>query len=221
MKLLYLFSNNNFNLIAKKEMQKIMTSNSKVLCFSGSDYKWQIKNTKELSQGGRYYKEQYEPFKDLNIIEDNFYIVKPQDDKEIVKSKLHNCDIIFLAGGHMSVLEYILKQFEVWNLLKIYDKHIIGVSAGALIQLDHYDITPYIDEEYNYYEKCNGLGLIKNMRLIVHYNDNYDKHHEILKHITDEIVTEMSISNKDIMLVALSNNEGMLVNDNVIKFIGE
>lgn len=221
MKLLYLFSNNNFNLIAKKEMQKIMTSNSKVLCFSGSDYKWQIENTKELSQGGRYYKEQYEPFKDLNIIEDNFYIVKPQDDKEIVKSKLHNCDIIFLAGGHMSVLEYILKQFEVWNLLKIYDKHIIGVSAGALIQLDQYNVTPYIDKDYDYYEIYNGLGLIKNLRLIVHYHDDYDKHHEVFQRITDEIVEEMSISNKDIMLVALSDSEGMLVNNNSIKFIGE
>ena len=221
MKLLYLFSNNNFNLIAKKEMQKIMTSNSKVLCFSGSDYKWQIENTKELSQGGRYYKEQYEPFKDLNIIEDNFYIVKPQDDKEIVKSKLHNCDIIFLAGGHMSVLEYILKQFEVWNLLKIYDKHIIGVSAGALIQLDQYNVTPYIDKDYDYYEIYNGLGLIKNLRLIVHYHDDYDKHHEVFQRITDEIVEEMAISNKDIMLVALSDSEGMLVNNNSIKFIGE
>lgn len=219
--MLALFSNNNFNIIARKEMKKIITPDSKVLCFSGSDYEWQIDNTEELSQGGRYYKEQYEPFKDLNVTENYFYIVKPQDDKNTIKSRLHNCDIIFLAGGHMSVLEYILKQFEVWNLLKIYDKHIIGVSAGALIQLDQYDITPYIDKDYDYYETCNGLGLVKNLRLIVHYHDDYDKHHEVFQHIADEIVEEMSISNKDIMLVALSDSEGMLVNDNSIKFVGE
>ena len=68
-------------------MEKIINSNSKVLCFSGADYNWQINNPKELQQGGKYYKEQYEPFKDFGVTEEHFYIVHPNDDKETIKSK--------------------------------------------------------------------------------------------------------------------------------------
>ena len=52
----------------------------------------------------------------------------------------------------MESLEILLKEFDLWNLIKIVDKHIIGVSAGALIQLDKYNITPYIDVDYDYYD---------------------------------------------------------------------
>ena len=211
-KLLALFSSNDFS-IAENEFKKILNENTKILCFSGADYNWQINNPKELQQGGKYYKEQYEPFKDFSVTEDHFYIVHPKDDKETIKSRFTYCDVIFLAGGHMCVLEQLLNNFGLWKLIKMCDKHIIGVSAGALLQLDKYDITPYIDKDYDYYEECYGLGLIKNLRLIVHYHDDYDKHQEILDYLTDKIVDEMYDTNKDIMLIALSDNEGIIIDD--------
>lgn len=211
-KLLFLFSNDDFS-IAENEFKKILNENTKVLCFSGADMDWQINNPKELLQGGNYYNERYEPFKDFGVTEDHFYIVHPKDDKETIKNRFTYCDIIFLAGGHMCVLEQLLNNFGLWKLIKMCDKHIIGVSAGALIQLDKYDITPYIDKDYDYYEVCEGLGLVKNLRLIVHYKDDYDKHHEIIQYLTDIIVEEMYESNKDIMLIALSDNEGIVIDD--------
>ena len=69
------------------------------------------------------------------------------------------------------------------------------------------------DKDYDYYEECYGLGLIKNLRLIVHYHDDYDKHQEILDYLTDKIVDEMYDTNKDIMLIALSDNEGIIIDD--------
>lgn len=211
-KLLALFSSNDFS-IAENEFKKILNENTKVLCFSGADMDWQINNPKELLQGGNYYNERYEPFKDFGVTEDHFYIVHPKDDKETIKSRFTYCDIIFLAGGHMCVLDQLLNNFGLWKLIKMCDKHIIGVSAGALLQLDKYDITPYIDKDYDYYEVCEGLGLVKNLRLIVHYKDDYDKHHEIIQYLTDIIVEEMYESNKDIMLIALSDNEGIVIDD--------
>ena len=101
-KLLALFSSNDFS-IAENEFKKILNENTKILCFSGADYNWQLDNKKELQQGGKYYKEQYEPFKDFGVTDDHFYIVSPTDDKETIKSRFSYCDIIFLAGGHMCV----------------------------------------------------------------------------------------------------------------------
>ena len=194
-------------------MEKIINSNSKVLCFSGADYNWQLDNKKELQQGGRYYKEQYEPFKDFGVTEDHFYIAHPKDDKETIKSKFTYCDIIFLAGGHMCVLEQLLNDFNLWNIIKISDKNVIGISAGALIQLEKYDITPYIDDDYNYYDTCKGLGLVKDLRLIVHYNNERKEHQEILQYLTDLVIDEMCETNKDIMVVALSDNEGIIIDN--------
>lgn len=211
-KLLALFSSNDFS-IAENEFKKILNENTKVLCFSGADMDWQINNPKELLQGGNYYNEQFEPFEKFNVSKDHFYIVHPNDDIEMVKSRFTYYDTILLSGGHMSVLEELIRHFNLFTLIKVMDKNVIGISAGALIQLDKYDITPYIDKDYDYYEVCEGLGLVKNLRLIVHYKDDYDKHHEIIQYLTDIIVEEMYESNKDIMLIALSDNEGIVIDD--------
>ena len=210
--MLFLFSNDDFS-IAENEFKKVLNENTKVLCFSGADMDWQINNPKELLQGGNYYNERYEPFKDFGITEDHFYIVHPKDDKETIKSRFTYCDIIFLAGGHMCVLDQLLNNFGLWKLIKMCDKHVIGVSAGALIQLDKYNITPYIDPYYDYYDTCTGLGLLKDVRLIVHYRHDYDKHREILQHISAETAEEMSETNKDIMIVTLSDTEGIIVDE--------
>ena len=56
--MLFLFSNNNFDKYAKEELENIFTPETRVLCFSGANIRWQIDNKKELLQGGRYYEEE-------------------------------------------------------------------------------------------------------------------------------------------------------------------
>ena len=210
--MLFLFSSNDFS-IAENEFKKILNENTKVLCFSGANMDWQINNPRELLQGGNYYNEQFEPFERFNVSKDHFYIVHPNDDIEMVKSRFMHCDTILLSGGAMSVIETLLNYFGLWTLMKVSDKHIIGVSAGALIQLEKYDITPYIDDDYNYYDTCKGLGLVKDLRLIVHYNNERKEHQEILQYLTDLVIDEMCETNKDIMVVALSDNEGIIIDN--------
>ena len=210
--MLFLFSSNDFS-IAENEFKKVLNENTKVLCFSGADYNWQINNPKELLQGGNYYNEQYKPFERFNVYKDHFYIVHPNDDAKTIKSRFKYADVIFLAGGHMESLEILLKQFNLWNIIKISDKNVIGISAGALMQLEKYDITPYIDDDYDYYDTCKGLGLVKDLRLIVHYNNERKEHQEILQYLTDLVIDEMCETNKDIMVVALSDNEGIIIDN--------
>ena len=79
--------------------------------------------------------------------------------------------------------------------------------------MDKYNITPYIDKDYDYYDTCTGLGLVKDLRLIVHYRYGYDKHREILQHVSDEVIEEMADTNKDIMIAVLSDTEGIIVDE--------
>ena len=45
--MLALFSNNNFDKYAKEELESIFTPETRVLCFSGSDIRWQMDNREE------------------------------------------------------------------------------------------------------------------------------------------------------------------------------
>ena len=45
--MLFLFSNNNFDKYAKEELENIFTPETRVLCFSGSDIRWQTDNRED------------------------------------------------------------------------------------------------------------------------------------------------------------------------------
>ena len=218
--MLGLFSNNNFNTIARQDLKQIMDEHTRVLCFSASDLEWQFSNRHESQPGGRYYSEQYEPFKDLGIVEDNFYIVHPSDDIEDVQNLFRECDVVVLLGGFMEVLEETLKYFELWDMMKITGKHVIGISAGTLISLEKYNVTPYIDDYYKDYYMAEGLGLLKDCRVIVHWDCKKYRHKHILKYVVDSTVNEMIDSQKDIVVITLSDTEGMIVKNGFIKMVG-
>lgn len=219
--MLGLFSNNNFNTFAKNELKHILNERSRVLCFSASDLKWQYNNRIEFQPEGRYYGEQYAPFKDFGVKEDNFYIVHPTDDIEDVKNLFREADVIVLLGGFMEVLEQTLIYFDLWDVMKVTGKHVIGTSAGAFIMLDKYIVTPYVDMYYNDYYTAEGLGLLKDCRLLVHWNKDYDKHQDILQYVVDEAVNEMVDSQKDIIVITLSDEEGIIVKNNYITMVGK
>ena len=219
--MLGLFSNNNFNEIAKHELKKVLNKRARVLCFSASDIEWQYNNRAESQPEGRYYSEQYAPFKDFGVKEDNFYIVHPTDDKEDIQNLFREADVIVLLGGFMEVLEQTLKHFDLWDIMKVTGKHVIGTSAGAFIMLDKYIVTPYVDMYYNDYYTAEGLGLLKNCRLLVHWDKNRDEHQEILDYVVDEVIEEMVDSQKDIMVITLSEEEGIIVKNGFMTMVGK
>lgn len=219
--MLGLFSNNNFNEIARNELRKVINKHARVLCFSASDMEWQYKNRIESQPEGRYYSEQYAPFKDMGVKEDNFYIVHPADDIEDVKNLFREADVIVLLGGFMEVLEQTLKHFELWDMMKITGKHVIGISAGAMISLDKYIVTPYIDMYYNDYYVAEGLGLLKNCRIIVHWDRHRKDHQDVLDYVVEEVVNEMVDSQKDIMVITLSEEEGIIVKNGFMTMVGK
>ncbi len=219
--MLGLFSNNNFNVIARNELEKVLNKRSRVLCFSASDLEWQFNNRIESQPEGRYYSEQYAPFKDMGVKEDNFYIVHPSDDIEDIQNLFREADVIVLLGGFMEVLEETLKHFDLWDMMKITGKHVIGTSAGAFIMLDKYIVTPYVDMYYNDYYTAEGLGLLKDCRLLVHWHNDRKEHQHILQYVVDETVNEMVDTQKDIIVITLSEEEGIIVTNNYITMVGK
>lgn len=204
-----LFSNSIFP--QRKEMRDLIKPHSKVICFSASDIKWQRNNLDEMYINGRYFNDQYAPFREFGIDRGDFYIVTPYDKKEFVHWKLEHSDLVVLLGGQMEDLECTLKFYEVWD--KLEGRDIIGISAGALVLCDEYYILPHIDGYYNWHDKAKGIGLVQKYRLLVHFQDTKEHWDNYLR------VLVGCLNGKGIPVI-LSDDEGILVNGNSIKYVG-
>lgn len=221
--MLLLFSNNNIDTAAREQLEKRINSNTKVLCFSGSLLIWQTLNPNEFKPEGNYFTQQFEPFKNLGVKEENFTIVHPLDNKQDVRDTFYESDIIVFLGGYMEALEDILIKFDLWITIQqkkyVIEKDYIGFSAGAMIMLDKYNITPYIDPEYNYYSIREGLGLLKDCRIIVHFNEEFELHQIVLNSVILNTIEEMAETNRDIITVALSDHEGIMYHNDELKVL--
>ena len=67
---------------------------------------------------------------------------------------------------------------------------------------------------------AEGLGLLKDCRVVVHWDCKQYRHQHILKHVVDSTVNEMIDSQKDIVVITLSDTEGMIVKNGFIKMVG-
>src|SRR5690606_33692111 len=110
-----------------------------------------------------------EPFKPYGIKEENIsWILYDKDTKETAKKKIEAADIIFLPGGAPDLFIERLKQYDLIEFLRNQDKIFMGPSAGTMIQLNWFHISP--DPDYKKFMMWDGLGLIKDFGVEVHYN---------------------------------------------------
>ncbi|MCM1194937.1 MAG: peptidase S51 [Firmicutes bacterium] len=82
-------------------------------------------------------------------------------------SRIDNASLLFFTGGMPEKAIRRMNELNITSAVKNFDGVIMGASAGAMLQLDVYHITP--DEDYDRYETHRGLGLVKGFDLEVHY----------------------------------------------------
>ena len=78
-----------------------------------------------------------------------------------MKKNIEASDVLVLTGGNPEMLCNKAKEFGLLNVIKNYNKIVIGSSAGAELQLKDYFITA----KNNYYKKFDwykGFGIIDN-----------------------------------------------------------
>ncbi|MCM1289177.1 MAG: hypothetical protein NC132_00755 [Corallococcus sp.] len=118
-------------------------------------------------KGGEKYDNILRPFLNIGVKE---YEVRWLDffDRDTDFGKLiKDSDTLFFCGGMPEKAIARLSEIGITELVKNYDGVVAGASAGAMLQLDKYHITP--DDDYDNYQLCNGLGLVCGLDLEVHY----------------------------------------------------
>lgn len=200
---------------ARDTILKYINSNDKVVVipFSFSE-KW-ISNNVEWQNAynkhdGKYYKEVVEPFIDLGISEENItWLNYFEDTEDKMKRIIESSNIVFLTGGLPDMA--VQRVLDRGLLNSIEDsKIIIGASAGALMQLNNYFLSP--DKDYPEFMYSKGLGLInKNFYIEVHYEETDVQNNCIKKALKEKTDT----------VYAIKDTGGIILDNNMITLLGD
>ena len=132
-----------------------------------------------------------------------------EDTKKEIEEKIINSNIIFILGGAPDLMMERIRKFKLKSLLKNYQGLMIGYSAGAMIQLDTYHITP--DEEYPNFAYLNGLGCLNGFDIEPHYRGSKVQK-ESIKKVRKE---------KNLPIYALYEDGGMIMDEKNLTFFGK
>lgn len=192
-------------------MKPILHSDMKVTVIPFSFDKEEVKTKedfdKHYGENGRHTPYIYRPFHFYNI-HDITFVDYFRDDHETMQKKVKNANILFLTGGLPDQYLERLDECGLSDIIRNTHKIIIGASAGALVQMTHYHVTP--DDDYPEYCYLKGLGLLDGFEVEVHYCRS-DLQIKGIQRVQDE---------KGLPVYTIANDGGLLVNHNHITTFG-
>lgn len=158
-----------------------------VIAFSFRDDKvkslddWKNLYSKE---NGLYYNGIVSGFTAYGISESNIIFLNYfTDTKCSAKEKIENADIIYFTGGLPDRMMERIREFDLVDTLMKHKGVVMGYSAGAVIQLAEYHLSP--DEKYEEFGYYQGLPYLNDFFLEVHY-DNSEVQNEAIKKVLTE-----------------------------------
>lgn len=113
-----------------------------------------------------------------------------KDSREEMIRLINNSSILILPGGNPEMFYNKVMQTQILECLKNYNNMIIGVSAGAELQLKKYFIT----KKNNYYKKFawyDGFGIIDNDFYFDVHSINQGKYLPSLKRKSKEVMKDI------------------------------
>ena len=169
---------------------------------------WNVLYSKE---NGRFYSGIVGGFTAYGIHEENISFVNYfADTKESAKQKIETADIIYFLGGLPDRMMDRIKEFDLQDVLMKHQGIVMGYSAGAVIQLAEYHLSPDDDyPEFGYYE---GLPYLKDFYLEVHYEETASQ-----KAAIEKVIAERK---KTVYATALMKG-AILVDNGNIRLLGD
>lgn len=169
---------------------------------------WNLLYSKE---NGMYYGGIVGGFSAYGIGEDNITFVNYfADSKESAAQKIADADILYFLGGLPDRMMERIKEFELYPVLMKHDGIVMGYSAGAVIQLAEYHLSP--DDDYPEFQYFEGLPYLNDFYMEVHY-ENTEVQNESIRRV---------IAERGKTVYATAWQAGAIVVDNgTVKLLGD
>lgn len=160
---------------------------------------------------GMYYNGIVSGFTAYGISENNISFINYfNDTKETAAQKIRQADIVYFLGGSPDRMMDRIKEFDLVGVLKEYNGIVMGYSAGAVIQLSEYHLSP--DKNYPKFKYYKGLSYLDDFYLEVHYR-NTEVQNEAIKRVLAE-------RNKTVYATSFMNG-AIIVDNGDIKLLGD
>ena len=160
---------------------------------------------------GMFYNWLVDPFAAFGVPVENISFVNYfADTKQTAAQKVKQADILYFTGGLPDAMMDRLYEFGLVEILKNFDGVVLGCSAGAMIQLEEYHITP--DQDYPAFGYYQGLPWLKDFYLEVHFEDTLEQRISIFKVLQE----------RQKPLYAMRHNSAAMIIDNgKIQLLGD
>lgn len=182
-----------------------------VLAFSFFDDTKNIDDwNKQYAPGqGIWYRSNTDVFFKYGIPKENITWVNYfKDARREMIDKIEKSNILLLTGGAPDLMMKRIKEKGIKKQVKNYQGLVIGYSAGAMIQLDQYHITP--DEDYPEFGYYNGLGMVSGFDIECHYKAN-----KLQINCIERVQNE-----KRLPVYAIYEDGGVVVHDSKLELFG-
>lgn len=137
-------------------------------------------------RNGEKYKAITSPFAAYDICGDKLSWLNCFDTDANFIGQINDAEVLFFTGGMPERAIDWLDKLGLTDAVKGFKGVVMGASAGAMLQLERYHITP--DEDYASYGLWQGLGLVKGLDLEVHFLDT-----ELQNKCTERAVKELDV----------------------------
>lgn len=164
-------------------------------------------DTEEVAKTENHRQDLLPAFRFYGIPEENVRLVDWFHDNPITaQRKIASSQVLFFTGGWPEHMMYRLRVLELVEQIERFPGIIMGCSAGAMIQLKQYHITPFPEDGYPEFCYMNGMNLLKDFYIEVHYMET-DLQHCSIQRVRQE---------KQKPVIALYNDGGLIVQEDCL-----
>ena len=198
------------------DLKKYILPNQSITVIAFSFRDSEVKNSKDWDslyskEKGIYYNGIVDGFTAYGISEDNIAFVNYfKDTKESAVQKIEKADILYFTGGRPDRMMDRIKEFDLTDVLRKHKGIIMGYSAGAVIQLSEYHLSP--DKDYKEFQYYDGLGYLDDFYLEVHYEETAVQNEAIQRVIAER--------GKTVYATAVQSG-AILVDNGNLKLLGD
>ena len=133
---------------------------------------------------GRCYCETVDSFRPFGVPEENITFINYfTDTKKTAIQKIEAADVIYFTGGLPDRMMDRIKEFDLCDVLLRHRGIVMGYSAGAVIQLAEYHLSP--DDDYPAFGYYTGLPYLDGFSVEVHY-ENKDCQNAAIRRVLAE-----------------------------------
>lgn len=132
------------------------------------------------------------------------------DTHESAARKIVNADIVYFLGGLPDRMMGRISEMELYDILMNHKGVVMGYSAGAVIQLAEYHLSP--DDDYPEFGYYKGLPYLKDFYLEVHYEN---------KSVQNEAIARVLSERHKIVYATVQNSGAIIVDNGNITLLGD